>query len=177
MTKFWWRGKRNKLRLRRRAPEGPLVKVTLSLEIQYTKGSRTKPPEVFAFFFFFPGLHLRHMEVPRLGVKSELQLPAYATATATLGLSCIYDLHHSSQQPRILNPLSKARDQTSSWLLVGFVTAESQWELQTTWVWTPPLPLINWVTWMSSLISRCPSYLIGKVRGMIIPYRAAVNYI
>ena len=24
------------------------------------------------YFFFFSGLHLRHMEVPRLGVKSEL---------------------------------------------------------------------------------------------------------
>ena len=30
------------------------------------------------------------MEVPRLGVKLELQLMAYATATATLDLSCIY---------------------------------------------------------------------------------------
>ena len=33
-------------------------------------------------FFFFLALHPRHMEVPRLGVQSELQLPAYATATA-----------------------------------------------------------------------------------------------
>ena len=32
--------------------------------------------ESFFFFFFrFLGPHLRHMEVPRLGVKSELQLP------------------------------------------------------------------------------------------------------
>ena len=36
-------------------------------------------------FFFFLGLHLCHMEVPRLEVQSELQLPAYVTATATLG--------------------------------------------------------------------------------------------
>ena len=35
--------------------------------------------------FFFLGRHLQHMEVPRLGVKSELQLPAYAAATATHG--------------------------------------------------------------------------------------------
>ena len=35
------------------------------------------------FFFFFLGLHLGRMAVPRLGVKSELQLPAYATDTAT----------------------------------------------------------------------------------------------
>ena len=51
------------------------------------------------------------MEVPRLGVELELQLLAYATATATLDPSHVCDLHHSSQQPRILNPLSKARDQ------------------------------------------------------------------
>ena len=31
------------------------------------------------------GLHLWHMEVPRLWVKSELQRLAYATATAMLG--------------------------------------------------------------------------------------------
>ena len=52
------------------------------------------------------------MEVPRLGVKSELHLLAYTTATATQDLSSICDLHHSSQQRWILNPQSKARDQT-----------------------------------------------------------------
>ena len=35
------------------------------------------------FFFCFLGLHTWHMEVPRLGGESELQLPAYTTATAT----------------------------------------------------------------------------------------------
>jgi len=34
------------------------------------------------FFFLLLGLHLQHMEVPRLGVESELQLLAYTTATA-----------------------------------------------------------------------------------------------
>ena len=34
------------------------------------------------FSFVFLG-HLRHMAVPRPGIKSELQLPAYITATAT----------------------------------------------------------------------------------------------
>ena len=52
------------------------------------------------------------MEVPRLGVKSELQLPAYTTATAIPDPSRIFDLHHSSQEHGILNPLSEARDQT-----------------------------------------------------------------
>ena len=32
--------------------------------------------------FAFSGPHPRHMEVPRLGVEPELQLPAYTTATA-----------------------------------------------------------------------------------------------
>ena len=52
------------------------------------------------------------MEVSRLGVKSELQLPTYTTATSTQDLSCICNLHHSSQQCRIVNPLSKGRDRT-----------------------------------------------------------------
>ena len=52
------------------------------------------------------------MEFPRLGVKSELQLSAYTTATAMQDPSHIYDLHHSSRQRQILNPLSEARDQT-----------------------------------------------------------------
>ena len=38
--------------------------------------------QVETFFSFFLGPHLRHMEVPRLGVKLELLLPAYTTATA-----------------------------------------------------------------------------------------------
>ena len=58
----------------------------------------------YFFFFCFSGPHLRHMEVPRLGVLSELQLPAYATATATSEPSLVCDLHHSSQQHWILNP-------------------------------------------------------------------------
>ena len=52
------------------------------------------------------------MEVPRLGVQSELQLLVYTTATATWDPSHACDLHHSSQLCKILNPLSKARDWT-----------------------------------------------------------------
>ena len=44
----------------------------------------------------FLGLHLRHMEVPRPGVESELQLPAYTTATAILDPGRVCDPHHSS---------------------------------------------------------------------------------
>ena len=70
------------------------------------------------------------MEVPRLGVKSKLQLPAYATAT--LDLSYVCDLHHSSQKCQILNSLSKAKDQTCILImLVGFLTTEPPWEFPT----------------------------------------------
>ena len=48
----------------------------------------------------------RNMDVPRLGVKLELQLPAYTTAAA------MPDPNRSLRQHRILNPLIKARDQT-----------------------------------------------------------------
>ena len=50
------------------------------------------------------------MEVPRLGVESELWLLAYAIATAMWDLSSICDLHQSSQQCQTLNSFSKARD-------------------------------------------------------------------
>ena len=52
------------------------------------------------------------MEGPRLGVKLELQLLAYTTAITTQDPSHICDLHHSSRQCWILNPLSEARNQT-----------------------------------------------------------------
>ena len=63
----------------------------------------------FFFFFVFIGPYPWHVEVPRLGVELELHLPAYTTAMGTLR---ICNLHLSSQQRRILNLLSKARDQT-----------------------------------------------------------------
>ena len=51
-----------------------------------------------------------HVEVPRLGVHLELQLLAYATTAAMPDPSHICNLHHSSWQYQILNPLSKVRD-------------------------------------------------------------------
>ena len=52
------------------------------------------------------------MEIPKLGVKPELQLPAYTTATAMPDPSHICNLGSSLWQHQILNPLSEARDQT-----------------------------------------------------------------
>ena len=75
------------------------------------------------FFFFFLQPHPQQMEVPRLGVKLELQLLAYATATAiaTWDPSQVCNLHRSSQQRWILNPLSQARESLHGDYL-GFLT-------------------------------------------------------
>ena len=81
------------------------------------------------FLSFFLGPHLRLREVPRLGVESELQLTA--TATATRDLSHFCDLHHISWQHWILNPVSKTRDRTLILMdIVRFVSAKPTRELQ-----------------------------------------------
>ena len=69
------------------------------------------------FLLVFLGPHPWHMEVPRLGVELELQLPAYTTATATWDPSRICDLHHSPQQYWIFNPLSETRDRTWNFMV------------------------------------------------------------
>ena len=52
---------------------------------------------LYLYLFYFLGLHSRHMEHL-----------VYTTATATPDLSCICNLHHSSPQHQIPNPLSQA---------------------------------------------------------------------
>ena len=49
--------------------------------VEFSKGlSVCSPALSFLLYFGFLGPNVRHMEDPRLGVKSELQLPAYTTA-------------------------------------------------------------------------------------------------
>ena len=72
------------------------------------------------------------MEVPRPGVESELQLPASTAATATRDPSRVCNLHHSSRQRRIVNPLSKGRDRTRNLMVPSRIslTTAPQRELQ-----------------------------------------------
>ena len=89
------------------------------------------------------------MEVTRLGVKLELQLPAYFTVTAS-DPSHICDLCHSSWQHQILNPLSEIRDQThmlmdTSWVFNllshngnSWITFNKNWWLTTKYGATSP---------------------------------------
>ena len=70
------------------------------------------------------------MEVPGLGVESELHLQTYTTATA------IQYTSHSSQQRQILNPQSEVGDETlilmdSSWVLNPL--SHPQQEFQNIW--------------------------------------------
>ena len=68
------------------------------------------------------------MEVPRLGVESEL--PLLATATVVQDLSCVWNLHHGSGQCWILNSLREAKNQTRILMdTVRFITTKPQWEL------------------------------------------------
>ena len=64
-----------------------------------------------SFFFLFRATPAAY-ESSWAGVRFELQLPAYTTATAMLDLSQICDLYQSLWQRRILNPVSKAWDRT-----------------------------------------------------------------
>ena len=108
----------------------------------------------FFFFFFFLGLPLQHMEFPRLGVWSELQLLAYATATAMWDPSCICDLHHSSWQCQILNPLGPGIESATSWFLVRLTSAVPWRELpnMTSYGWK--YPTIHSLTYSTTFIEH-----------------------
>ena len=86
-------------------------------------------PLWWVVFFYFVGLHLRHLQVLRLCVELELQLqlPSYITVTAMPDLSIVFDLHHTSEQCQILNPLSKTRDQTC-------ILMDTSW-VHNCWTW------------------------------------------
>ena len=83
----------------------------------------------FFSFFSFLGLHLRHIEVPRLG----------GLIRAGAASRCHSHSHSGSEpelrlrptwQGQILNLLSEARiEPTSSWILVRFITCQTQWDL------------------------------------------------
>ena len=102
---------------------------------------------LYLFIFVFLGPYLQHMEVPGLGVKSVLQLPDYATATATWDLRYICHLHHSSQQCWILKPLSKARDRTR------ILMDPSQIHFCCSTMGTPPITVLPMVTIYTTLVN------------------------
>ena len=89
-------------------------------------------PSFLFFLFFFLGLHKRLMEVSRLGIELELQQPAYATITAMQcrirALSANYTTAHSNAGS-LTHWEGPGIKPASSWILVGIVSTEPQWEL------------------------------------------------
>ena len=88
------------------------------------------PVFCFVLVCLFLGLKVQHMEVPRLGAESEIQPPAYTTATAMLDPSRLCNLYHSSWQRWILNPLSGARSRIcilmdTGWVQLHWATMET----------------------------------------------------
>ena len=80
-----------------------------------------KKLSVSFFPFLFLGLHLMDMEIPSLGVKSELQLLAYTTGIAVPDPNHIFNLLCSLQQCRT-HWARPGMEPESSWILVGFLT-------------------------------------------------------
>ena len=92
-------------------PKLLLPSLTRHLLLEQLLGCWSVSLHLFFFFsFIFSRLHPWHMELPRLGVELEWQLLASTTAAAMQNMSLVCELHHSSWQRRILNPLSEAGD-------------------------------------------------------------------
>ena len=80
---------------------------------------------VLFFVFCLIGPYLQNMDVPSLGVESELRLPAYTTATATqeLSMSVTYTIAHGNARSLTHQARPEIKPM-SSWMLVRFVTIE-----------------------------------------------------
>ena len=109
-------------------PEAPLGWGSFSDAPWFSSSQQFEGCWHFWVYFVFSGLHPWPMEVPRLGVKSELHLPARHQTDP----SRICDLHHSSRRHRILDPLSESRDRThvlldSSWVHYPCTTVGAPW--------------------------------------------------
>ena len=93
----------------------------------------------FFVFFFFLGLHLWHMEVPRLHRNWKCQFPGWirvGSHQSTLqpqqhqiqAMSANYTATHSNS--RSLNHWARPGiEPASSWILLGFITAEPRQQL------------------------------------------------
>ena len=90
-------------------PDSPGFRSRL-LHSQACDLSNSSETQFLPLLFCFLGP--QNMEVPGLGVESELLPPVYATATTVPDPSHICDLHHSSRQCQIRNPLNEGRDWT-----------------------------------------------------------------
>ena len=110
------------------------------------------------------------MEIPSLGGESELQLPAYATATAMQDPNHVCDLHHSSLQCQILNPQGEARDGTHNLMVPSRIhfhcsTTGGPQEILSLYISPKPFLLPN-----SCCHSFVGSFNISSLRAGFLPW-------
>ena len=104
------------------SPEGPQVKHTIGRWKVWTPKYSGESLSLSFFSLFRATCGL--MVVPRLGVKSELQLWAYTAVTAMPDPSHICYLHCSLRQCRILNPMSHNRKSVMRLLAQTYLPAK-----------------------------------------------------
>ena len=100
-------------------------------------------------------------------------LMAYTTATATPGPSNICDLHHNSQQHWLLDPLSKARNQTHNFMV------PSQIHYRCAMMGTPILLCFVLVCYLYIKIQRISymlTWYIVILMNSLISYSLTVDY-
>ena len=117
------------------------------------------------------------MEDPGLRAELELQLQAYTTAITLPDPSYVCDLHQSSWQHQIINPLSKARDQTHIIMDTSSLTTEPQWELPSCLL-NQQINFINSITKdtspiLSFLLCIFSSYLVSMIP--VAPFQLNVH--
>ena len=76
------------------------------------------PCSIWFCLFFFLGPHPWRMEVPKLGVKSDPQPPAIATATATPDPSYATACSNSGS---LIHWMRRGIESASSWILVKYI--------------------------------------------------------
>ena len=132
-------------------------------------------------FFFFSFILLRATPAgygsSRLGVKSELEPLAYATAIATRDPSHVCNLHYSSGECWILNPLSEARD----W--VHILTVTSQVHHHWAAAGTPGLVFFQLTLTSRIRLCKAPNYnyclfspILAKISAQFLNLSAAFKF-
>ena len=103
----------------RQAPSGCCSIFMLDFLIPRVAMSNYSQLKIFfiIIIFCFSGPHQQHMEASRVGVKSELKLPVYTTATTMWDPSCICDLY-TTAHGKAGSPTHRARpgiEPTAPW--------------------------------------------------------------
>ena len=130
------------------------------------------------------------MEVPRLGVKLKLWLPAYAKPQqCQTQAACVTCRTPHGNARSLTHWVRPGIEPTSSWILVRFVSAEPQWEFSgiifliylsdiVLWVYrnaTYLCILILYPATLPNLLMRFHSFLVASLRFSIYNITSSAN--